>query len=378
MKLAPFKLERYFARYEFVAPYLLCPSDCEALAVDDLLHLEAGARENLSALRLGYVEAAGAPAVRAGVAALFDRVQPDDVLLHAGSSEAIFAFMTCALEAGDHVIVQHPCYQSHYEVAKSIGCDVTPWVGDERRGWELDVDDLKRELRANTRAVMLTMPHNPTGYLMTRSTIDAVVTLLRERGILLFCDEIFRFIEQSPGERLPGAVDLYERAISVGGLSKTFGLPGVRVGWAVSHERELLLRMSRLKDYLSLCNGATDEFLAGIALRHRGELHRRSLEIIVANLGVLDAFLERHGDLFDWQRPRAGTVGLVRYRGAEGTSKFCDDVVRECGVLLLPSAELEFGDAHFRVGFGRRNMPDSVRRFEEYLQSAGAAALAGP
>lgn len=376
MTLAPFKLERYFARYEFVAPYLLCTSDCESLTLTDLLALEADASERFSALKLGYVEATGGPSVRAGVADLFDGVQPDDVLLHAGSSEAIFAFMTCALEAGDHVIVHHPCYQSHYEVAKSIGCDVTLWSGDERRGWELDVDDLKRELRANTKAVMLTAPHNPTGYLMARSTLDAVVALLRERGILLFCDEIFRFIEHDPAERLPGAVELYERAISVGGLSKTFGLPGVRVGWAVTRDRDLLMRMARLKDYLSLCNGAADEFLAGIALRNRRELHRRSLEIVLTNLRVLDAFLERHSELFRWQRPRASTVGLVRYEGGSGTAKFCDDVVRESGVLLLPSAELEFGDAHFRVGFGRRDMPAAVNRFEEYLQSGRAAALA--
>jgi aspartate/methionine/tyrosine aminotransferase len=92
---------------------------------------------------------------------------------------------------------------------------------------------------------------------------------------------------------------------------------------------------------------------------------------------VLDAFFDRHADIFQWHRPRAGSVALVRYLGAEGTAKFCDDVVRECGVLLLPSAEFEFGDAHFRIGFGRRSMPESVARFEEYLQSARAAAIAG-
>jgi aspartate/methionine/tyrosine aminotransferase len=373
MKIAPFKLERFFARYEFVAPYLLCSSDCEALTVDELLELEAGSRENLTSLRLGYVEATGAPAVRAGVAALFASAQPDDVLLHAGSSEAIFTFMTCALQAGDHVIVQHPCYQSHYEVARSIGCDVTLWTGDERRGWELDIDFLKRALRADTKAVMLTLPHNPTGYLMTREKLDAVIALLRSRGIVLFADEIFRFIEQDPATRLPGAVDLYERAVSVGGLSKTFGLPGVRVGWAVTRDRVLLERMAALKDYLSLCNGAADEFLAGIALRHRAELHRRSSQIIFANLQILDAFLERHHALFRWQRPSAGTVGLIRYSGSEGTAKFCDDVVRTSGVLLLPSAELEFGDAHFRVGFGRRDMPEAVRRFDAYLETASMA-----
>jgi len=372
MRIAPFKLERFFARYEFAAPHLLCPSDCEAHALDELLRLEPGAADRLATLRLGYVEPTGSPQVRSTVAALFEGVEPDDVLLHAGSSEAIFAFMTCALDAGDHVIVQHPCYQSHYEVAKSIGCDVTLWSGDERRGWELDVDFLRRELRPNTKAVMITAPHNPTGYLMSRNTLDAIVALLRARGILLFSDEIFRFIEHDPAQRLPGAAELYERAISVGGVSKTISLPGVRVGWAVTRQRALLESMARLKDYLSLCNGAVDEYLAGIALRNRAELHRRSLDLVVANLRVLDAFLENHAGLFVWQRPRAGTVGFVRYRGGEGSATFCDSVVRECGVLLLPSAEFEFGDAHFRVGFGRRDMPISLARLDDYLGRNGA------
>ncbi|HLJ82906.1 MAG TPA: aminotransferase class I/II-fold pyridoxal phosphate-dependent enzyme [Candidatus Eremiobacteraceae bacterium] len=365
--LSPFKLERYFARYEFTAPYLLCASDCEALSLEELLQLEPEAEKALRALRLGYVEPNGSLSIRECVAALFDGVAPDDVLLHAGSSEAIYAFMLCALNPGDHVIVQYPCYQSHYEVAKSIGCELTLWGGDERRGWELDIEFLRTAIQPNTRAVMLTAPHNPTGYLMSRAALDEMVSIVSSRGIYLFCDEIFRFIEQDAAQRLPGAAGLYERAVSIGGLSKTFGLPGVRVGWAVSHDRALLAKMMRLKDYLSLCNGATDEFLAGIALRHRAELHRRNLEIIIENLRLVEAFLERRADLFAWQRPRAGTVGLVRYLAPEGTAAFCERVVRACGVLLLPSAELEFGDSHFRIGFGRRDLPGCLARLEGYV-----------
>ncbi len=365
--LSPFKLERYFARYEFTAPFLLCASDCEALTLDELLRLEPAAEVDWRALRLGYVEAAGSRGLRESVAALFEGVGPDDVLLHAGSSEAIYAFMQSALKPGDHVIVHHPCYQSHYEIAKSIGCELTLWGGDERRGWELDIEFLREAIQTNTRAIMLTAPHNPTGYLMSRALLDEIVSIARSAEIYLFCDEIFRFIEQDVTQRLPGVAGLYDRAVSVGGLSKTFGLPGVRVGWAVTRDRELLAKMMRLKDYLSLCNGATDEFLAGVALRHRTELHRRNLEIIVENLRLVDAFFERRADIFAWRRPQAGTVGLVRYLAPEGTAAFCDRVVRTCGVLLLPSAELEFGDSHFRIGFGRRDLPICLSQLDLYL-----------
>jgi aspartate/methionine/tyrosine aminotransferase len=372
MNIAPFKLERYFARYEFTAPYLLCASDCEAVSLDELLALDPDLGRKLHALRLGYTQATGAPELRAAVAKLYESVPADEVLLHAGSSEAIFSFMNCTLAAGDHVIVQSPCYQSHYEVARAIGCDVTQWVGDERNGWSLDPALLERSIRPNTKAVMLTAPHNPTGYLMTHQTQSAIIDIVRRRGLWLFSDEIFRFLEHDQAQRLPAAADVYERAISVGGLSKSFGLAGVRVGWIATRDHAVCDAMTRFKDYLSLCNGATDEVLAGVALEHREVLHRRSIDIIHANLGIFTDFLARHGHLFSWQRPYAGSIGLVRYAGSEGSARFCDDVVTRSGVLLLPSAQLDFGDEHFRVGLGRRNAPECISRFERSLSRDGA------
>ncbi|MBC5824731.1 MAG: aminotransferase class I/II-fold pyridoxal phosphate-dependent enzyme [Candidatus Eremiobacteraeota bacterium] len=367
MRIAPFKLERYFAPYEFSAPYLLCASDCESLSVAGLLQLERSQAESLRTLRLGYTQSGGSWELRCAVAGLYETARPDDVLLHAGSSEAIFSFMNCALSAGDHIIVQHPCYQSHYEVARSIGCDVTLWVGDEHDGWSLDPDFLTRNIRSNTKAVMLTVPHNPTGYLMTHPTQRAILDIAAAHGLWLFSDEIFRFLEQDPAQRPAAAADLYERAVSVGGLSKTFGLPGVRVGWAVTRDRGILSRMTVLKDYLSLCNGAVDELLGAIALRHRDVLHSRNLDIVIANLHLFDDLMARHRSSMSWQRPQAGTVGLVRYTGAGGTAQFCREAISKAGVLLLPSAELEFGDDHFRVGFGRINGPQCIARFDDFL-----------
>ncbi|HLW37299.1 MAG TPA: aminotransferase class I/II-fold pyridoxal phosphate-dependent enzyme, partial [Candidatus Eremiobacteraceae bacterium] len=143
MRIGEFKLERFFDRYEFTAPYLLCTSDCESVGLDELLMLEPEAREGLSSLRLGYIEAAGTPALRQAVADMYSTIAAEEVLLQAGSSEAIFSFMNCALTAGDHVVVQTPCYQSHYEVARALGCDVSSWTGDEENGWALDPDALR-------------------------------------------------------------------------------------------------------------------------------------------------------------------------------------------------------------------------------------------
>jgi len=166
---------------------------------------------------------------------------------------------------------------------------------------------------------------------------------------------------------LPPAADLYERAVSIGGLSKSFGLPGVRIGWIATRDQTLVQAMQRFKDYLSLCNGAIDELLACVALKHRRTLHERSLQIISANLRTFDEFLARHARLFSWHKLQAGPVGLVRYAGAERSTTFCDELVKTSGVLLLPSVELEFGDEHFRVGLGRRNAPECIARLDEFL-----------
>lgn len=166
MRLPPFHLERFFARYEFQAPYLLCSSDCESLSLQELLSLEPQAQEALQSLWLGYTESQGHPELRAKIARLYQRLDASQVLVHTGAEEAIFTFMNAALEPGDHVIVQTPCYQSLTDIARSIGCEVTAWETHEQDGWTLDVEWLQRQMRANTRAIVINCPHNPTGYLM--------------------------------------------------------------------------------------------------------------------------------------------------------------------------------------------------------------------
>ena len=147
MKLQPFKLERYFAQYEFSTRDLLCSSDCESPTIEDLLKLEPGAEAGLRDCWLGYTELAGAPARGREIAKIYELIAPEEVLVHSGAEEAIFLFMHAVLQEGDHVIVHWPCYQSLYEVARSLGCRVTLWKGDPQRGWRLSLEDLEASLR---------------------------------------------------------------------------------------------------------------------------------------------------------------------------------------------------------------------------------------
>jgi aspartate/methionine/tyrosine aminotransferase len=366
MQLPAFKLERYFAQYEFNVRYLLCSSDCESVALGDLLALEPGAGEGLKRLWLGYTESPGAPSLRGEISRIYTGIRPEQVLVHSGAEEAIFLFMHAALQAGDHLVVHWPCYQSLFEIARSIGCEVSLWEARPENGWWLDLDELARALRPNTRAVVVNTPHNPTGYLMPPADFQALNRLVQERGMLLFSDEVYRELEYDPADRLPSACEINPQAVSLGVMSKAYGLAGLRIGWIATQNAQVYARMAALKDYTTICSSAPSEYLAELALRHRARLTARNLEIIGGNLSLLDGFFAARAARFEWVRPKAGPIAFPRL--LEGAvAQFCHDLVTASGVLLLPGTMYDHPGNHFRLGFSRRNMPQALARLEEYL-----------
>jgi len=366
MNLRPFALERFFARYEFSTRYLLCASDPESLALDDLLGFEPAAREQFGRLWLGYTQSRGGGDLRRAIARFYEHADPENVLVHGGSEEPILAFMSAVLQPGDHVVVQSPSYQSQYSVAEAIGASVTRWPSDLNREGSPDVEELESLILPQTRALVVTTPNNPTGYAFDRAQIDAVVAIARKRGLWLFGDEVYRGTERE-AERVPAVCDLYERAVSLGGLSKAYGLAGLRVGWVSSRDRGLLDRMASIKDYLTICNSAPSEFLGAVALRHAEPLLERVRAIVARNLDILDRFFARRADRFEWRRPRAGTTAFPRYLGGSSET-FCKQAVERAGVLLLPSVIFEAGDEHFRIGYGRANLPEAIAALDDIIE----------
>ena len=366
MQLTPFKLERYFAHYEFNAKYLLCSSDCESLSVADLLALEPEAEEGLRRHWLGYTESSGAPSLRQEISRIYTGIQPEQVLVHSGAEEAIFLFMQAVLQPGDHIIVHWPCYQSLFEIARSIGCEVTFWEARLQNRWALDLDELKSNLRPNTRAVIVNTPHNPTGFLMTQADYRALNTLAQERGVILFSDEVYRELEYDQADRLPSACDINPSAVSLGVMSKAYGLAGLRIGWVATHNTTVLERMAALKDYTTICSSAPSEYLSELALRHRSQVTGRNLQIIRDNLTLLEPFFEARAADFEWVRPKAGPIAFPRLLG-EDVGQFCHQLVTSSGVLLLPGTMYDHPGNHFRLGFARRNMPQALAQLEQFL-----------
>ncbi|MBL8061415.1 MAG: aminotransferase class I/II-fold pyridoxal phosphate-dependent enzyme [Anaerolineales bacterium] len=368
MQLSPFKLERFFAKYEFNTEYLLCSSDCESMSIVELLALEEDATERFHNQWLGYTESLGSPSLRKEIAGMYSTTQPEDVLVFSGANEAICLFMMAALNKNDHVIVHTPHYQSLSEVANAIGCETCAWQAREENGWSLNLDDLKSLIQLNTKAIIVNLPHNPTGYLMPRADFDALNRFAQENNLLLFSDEVYRESEYDPADRLPAAVDYGSHAVSLGVTSKTYGLAGLRIGWLATKNRDLYNKIASLKDYTTICNSAPSEFLAELAIRNRTKLAERNLKIIKHNLTIIDDLFSRYSSLFSWHRPKAGSMGFPKLLEGDVES-FCDDLVKKAGVLLLPGSMYDDTRNHFRLGLGRKNLPQAVERLEHYISN---------
>ncbi len=365
MDVAPFRIEKYYERYEFTTRYMLSSSDCESRPIADLLSLEAGARERLLDLWCGYTESAGSPELREAIAGIYESVEPDEVVVTSCAEEAIFLVYHCLLGPDDHAVVETPCYESGMELARSTGAEVSRWRRRYEDQWAYDIAGLTAVLRSDTRVLYVNQPHNPTGTLMDRETFDAVLALARGRGITLFSDEVYRELEHAPGDRLPAACDCDERAVSLASMSKAYGLPGLRIGWIATHDEALRRNVIDLKHYTTICASAPSELLSALALRHRQELLARNHEIVRHNLGLLDAFFMRHAGTLAWVRPTASSIGFPRVTGLGDVDQLCERLAR-AGVLLLPGSVYD-EPAHVRVGFGRANLPEALAVLESQL-----------
>lgn len=371
MKIPEFELERYFARHEFDAPYLLSSSDMETMRVGELLALaDDGARRMWEELALGYTESQGHPLLREEIAALYEAVPPEGVLVFSGAEEAIFALanVVAGERPGGRAAVVWPAYQSLHEVARSAGAGVDLLELRHEEAWALDADALAGLVGPSTRLVALNFPHNPTGAQPDEATFRRAVAVAQEVGATLLSDEVYRFLEHEPAGRLPAAADLHEGAVSLGVMSKSFGLAGLRIGWLATRDLDLLRRVAAFKDYTTICNSAPSEVLALIALRAKEEVLGRNLRIVLDNLPRADAFFEKWRGVVEWARPVVGCIGFPRVLPDVPAEDLATELVEEEGVMLLPGAVYGHPGNHFRLGFGRRNFPEALERLDRFAE----------
>ena len=370
MHIPPFATEAYFSRYEFTTPHLLCASDCETLSVGELLQLTGADAAELLDLRLGYTESQGHPALRSAVAALYEGVETDEVVMLGAPEEGIYLTMRALLNPGDRAIVMTPAYDSLLNLMEHVAGAAVRWpIRPSPGGWALDLDELDRLLTPDTRLVVVNFPHNPTGYLPGAAEFATLIDRVRRSGAWLLCDEMYRGLEREPADRLPSAADLYERAIVLSGLSKAHGLPGLRAGWLIVRDPTLREALINWKHYTTICAAAPSEALAAVALRAGEALMARSRATIAANLTLAEGFIARRQSLFAWRPPRAGSVALVGLNAPSATA-YCHALARDAGVLLLPGPCLGANDHSVRFGFGRVGFGAALAAYDLFLDGS--------
>lgn len=368
MPITPFKLERYFAQYEFKVQHLLSPSDCEALSLQELLELADNQCRTLwQNLRLGYTESTGHPLLRQEIRQLYANISAEQILV-AAPEEAIYIAMHSLLRPGDHVISVFPAYQSLYEIARSLSCTVSFWEAKPTdNGWQFDLQALENLLRPNTRLLVINFPHNPTGFLPSHSQYQSLIDFVRANKLILFSDEMYRFLEYTPADQLPPACELYENALSLGGLSKSFALPGLRLGWLASRSKDLLNPCAVYKDYTTICSSAPSEVLGLIALRNRRSIFQRNLTIIQHNLQIANQFFNRWSTLLGWYPPQAGSVALASWKGDFSFAEVCRHLLDDKGLMLLPGEVFDLPANTFRLGLGRKSFSQALSQFDSWL-----------
>jgi aspartate/methionine/tyrosine aminotransferase len=367
-----FALGSFLSRWGSHARHDLSASEAETLPMRELLAMAApDDLRRWQALELGYTDLWGAIWLRQTIAGTYTDLTEDAVLCFAGAQEALACTARALLTEADHAIVVVPCYQPS-EMAVTAVAEVTGVALDPARGWQLDLANVAAAIRPTTRLVVINFPNNPTGALIDRTCLDALIALCRQHGLWLVNDEVYRLIDRIPAARLPQIAEVYERGISINALTKSHGLPGLRVGWAACRDRAVLARMATVKSAMSVCLAAPSEVLARIAIHAQARILGRNRALAEENLRRLRGFFAQHDGLFEWDEPAGGVTAFPRYRGADGTEAFVEALAREAGVLVLPgcvwrSPLAPTPEDRFRIGFGRDGLVPALAAWQRFL-----------
>ena len=360
----PFVLERYFAQHEFSCKHALCSSDTEAVGLQETVgRMDDETRGLWEGLSLGYTEVKGHGLFLRELSEMYAGLGPGD-FQEAAPQEAILLATAAAVSPGDAVVAMAPGYQSVKTCAEAAGGVVTDWLpryeADGGGAATFAVEDLDALCaRVRPSLVAVNVPHNPTGFHPTRDEWRDVVACVESHGARLFSDEIYRGLEASPEDALDPAAVASPRGISLGGLSKSLGMPGVRVGWLAATDEAFMRRVAELRDYTTICSSAPSQILAVAALRDQPRLLARANAFVRAGRDAVADVLEAHADVLRWGAgPRAGPIGWVRLARGSAAAYAEALVTSDDGLLLLPSTVFDgAGDGHVRVGFGRADSP---------------------
>jgi aspartate/methionine/tyrosine aminotransferase len=356
MRIDPFHMERTQCLYENQVQWNLSESGVQPLRVEELLEGDEGRAQFLDTA-LKYPESNGSALLRERIAMFYPGATVENVLVTTGTSEANYTTLWGLLAKGDHAAVMIPTYMQAWGLARAYGGRATAYrLVENRRGlgnrWALDVASLRRAVTRKTRLIMVTNPNNPTGAVLTEEEMDEVVRVARSVGAWIVSDEVYRGAEVSSDTTSPTFWGRYKKVIVTAGLSKAFGLPGLRIGWILAPARQIASFWS-YQDYTTLTPSMLSDRLARAAMepRRREKILARTRAIIRKHLPLVEEWIRGQGDLFEYIPPVAGAIALVKYSLPIGSVALFDRLRLEKSVLITPGAHFGIGK-YVRIGYG--------------------------
>ncbi len=335
---------------------------------------EYGIDTDVGELLLQYGDHRGVPALREQIASDSDAIGTDQVLVTSGAAPALFIVATALLESGDHVLIEEPNYATNLETPRALAAEVEALPIRFEDGWELDLERVESMLRPETRLVSVTYPHNPTGAMIDAATLERVVELIDAHpSARLLLDETYRSLAPEP---LPLAAALSERALSISSMSKTYGLPGLRMGWLISRDDEIDETLLAAKEQILICGSAIDEEMAARVLSARDRILPPIREQIAEHLGIVREWVAGQ-DVFEWVEPQAGVVGMPRLRepDAHDIDRFYEALLADHGTYVGPGHWFDQPRSCFRLGYGRPETDELRRRLDGLLAAAADARV---
>ena len=349
MKIVPALLEHWLRDYYFSCSFDISCSGVESFSLGELRDILRLEQAEMDRVVFRDSQSLGAPGLRQAIADRWGDGNPDCVMATHGASEAQFLILNALLQPGDEVVVLEPSYQPLYSIAESIGCELKPWRLLFEKGFRPDIEEVKRLIGPRTAMVILNFPHNPTGASLTPEEQAELIESVKQVGAYLVWDAAFAELAYD-GKPLPDPYRSYDRCVSLGTLSKAYGLPGLRVGWALASP-DMLARCIELRDYITLHLSPLVELIAQRAIEKSDRLLNLRLPQVQANLAVLTDWCARHEEFVNYIRPQGGVSAFLQLPGVINVDGFCHRLAGGYKTLLVPGSCFNH-PAFVRLGFG--------------------------
>lgn len=371
MDIKTFKVERWMNEYEDDCTYNLAETCIDSLTVRELTEMAgldtAEFMNELADTRLTYGHIFGSPKLLEGIAGLYgELVKPEHVIPMHGAIGANNHVIMALIDPSDNMISVMPTYQQHYSIPESIGAEVRILNLNLENHFLPDIEKLKELVDENTKMITMNSPNNPSGSLIPKDVMEQVIEVARSVGAYVLCDEVYRGISED-GSYMYSVVDLYEKGISVGSMSKSWSMAGVRLGWIVTRDMDLIHRFHERRDYDTISCAVIDDKLAALALANKDKIIERNRAILLRNRQILDDWVNATPEVY-YQRPVAGTTALVYYKKDMPSRELCDKLMKSKGVLFTPGECFEMEGA-VRIGyaFDPEMLQKGLELFTEFL-----------